>query len=290
PLTILPQVNRMELGFFETNINGLEVIAHLGDTDYFHTSLHLFLKENVGFYVSFNSLGKDGAAGTLRTALFQDFADRYFPAPRPVAGVDAKPSAEHAAAMAGNWTNSRGAQSSFLAALDFVGQTTLGADKKGELVTPLTDLDGKPRHWVEIAPYVWSDVNGHDLLSANVVDGRAVRWSFDLLSPFIVFDRIPWYQNGAWLRPLLGARIAALLLTVILWPVMALVRRSYRAPLVLDPVALRAYRLSKIAAVAILAGIGLWGVLFALMLKDTNNLSSRMDPLVWLAEIFGTIA
>ena len=53
----------MELGFFETNINGREVIAHLGDTDWFHTSLHLFLKENVGFYVSFNSPGKDGAAG-----------------------------------------------------------------------------------------------------------------------------------------------------------------------------------------------------------------------------------
>ncbi len=63
PLTILPPLNRMQLGFFETNINGHEVIGHLGDTDYFHTSLHLFLKEGVGFYVSFNSLGKDGAAG-----------------------------------------------------------------------------------------------------------------------------------------------------------------------------------------------------------------------------------
>ena len=48
----------MELGFFETNINGREVIGHLGDTDYFHTSLHLFLKENVGLYVSFNSPGR----------------------------------------------------------------------------------------------------------------------------------------------------------------------------------------------------------------------------------------
>ena len=79
PLTMLPPLNRMELGFFETNINGREVIAHLGDTQYFHTSLHLFLKENVGFYVSFNSPGKEGAAGGLRNALFQDFADRYFP-------------------------------------------------------------------------------------------------------------------------------------------------------------------------------------------------------------------
>ena len=97
PLTVLPPLNRMELGFFETNINDREVIAHLGDTEYFHTSLHLFLKENVGFYVSFNSLGKEAAAGSLRGALFQDFANRYFPAPRPESRVDAKAAAEHAA-------------------------------------------------------------------------------------------------------------------------------------------------------------------------------------------------
>ena len=65
PLTVIPPLNRMELGFFETNINGREVIAHLGDTEYFHTSLHLFLAEGVGFYVSFNSPGKQGAAGGL---------------------------------------------------------------------------------------------------------------------------------------------------------------------------------------------------------------------------------
>src|SRR5580658_7944294 len=76
PANVSARLNRMELGFFETNINGREVIAHLGDTEDFHTSLHLFLADNVGFYVSFNSLGKNGAAGELRGAMFQDFADR----------------------------------------------------------------------------------------------------------------------------------------------------------------------------------------------------------------------
>ncbi|MDB4899057.1 MAG: serine hydrolase, partial [Gemmatimonadetes bacterium] len=55
PLTLLPPLNRMELGFFETNINGREVIGHLGDTQDFHTSLHLFLDDSIGFYVSLNS-------------------------------------------------------------------------------------------------------------------------------------------------------------------------------------------------------------------------------------------
>jgi CubicO group peptidase (beta-lactamase class C family) len=290
PLTVLPPLNRMELGFFETNINGLEVIAHLGDTDYFHTSLHLFPKQNVGFYVSFNSLGKEGAAGSLRGALFQDFADRYFPAPQPQAAVDAKTSAEHAGLMSGAWANSRGSQTNFLAGIGLIGQTKLGVNKKGELVAPFPGLNGKPRHWIEIAPFVWFDQDGHDRLAAKVVDGKPVRWSFDLLSPFMVFDRVPWYADSAWLMPLLGVSLAALLLTALLWPVSAILRRRYAHALVLAPAAVRAYRWSKIAAIGILAGLGLWALIFMLILKDTGNLSSALDPLLWLAQLFGVLA
>jgi CubicO group peptidase (beta-lactamase class C family) len=291
PLTMLPPLNRMELGFFETNINGHEVIGHLGDSEYFHTSLHLFLKDNVGFYVSFNSLGKAGAAGNLRGALFQDFADRYFPASRPDSRVDAKTAAAHAALLSGTWANTRGSQSNFLAGVGFVSQLKVGVDKKGELQIPeLTGLNAKPRHWVEIEPFVWLDADSHDRLAAKVIDGNAVRWSFDLLSPFMVFERVPWYANSAWLKPLFFASLAALLLTAVLWPITAWVRRSYRVPLRLEPAALRAYRLSKLGAILILAGLGLWTLTLALMLKDNNNLDGRLDPLLWLDEIFGTLA
>ena len=290
PLTMLPPLNRMELGFFETNINGLEVIGHLGDTDYFHTSLHLFLKENVGFYVSFNSLGKDGAAGELRGALFQDFADRYFPAAPPKAGVDEKTAAAHAALMSGAWAVSRGSQSNFLAGVGFISQIKVGAGKKGELVLPFPGLNGKPRHWIEIAPFVWADRDGHDRAAAQVIDDKPVRFSFDLLSPFMVFERVPWYANSIWLLPLFGIGVAALLLTALVWPVAALVRRRYRAPLALPPASLRAYRWSRIAAVAVLAALALWLLIFTLIIKDTNSLNGRLDPLLVIAQLFGALA
>ncbi len=291
PLTLLPPMNRMELGFFETNINGREVIGHLGDTEYFHTSLHLFLQENVGFYVSFNSLGKEGAAGGLRSALFQDFADRYFPGPRPTPPVDAKAAAADAALMAGRWTNTRNSQSNFLAIVALLEQVKVGPGKKGELIVPdLTGLNGQPRRWVEIAPFVWLDTESHDRLAAKVVDGRPVRWSFDLLSPFMVFERVPWYANGAWLTPLLVASVVALLLTAILWPVTYWVRRRYQAPLALDGASLNAYRWSKIAAILILLALGLWTVTVLVMFKNNNYLDGRLDPLLWLDEIFGTVA
>ncbi|HKD55377.1 MAG TPA: serine hydrolase domain-containing protein, partial [Steroidobacteraceae bacterium] len=291
PLTVMPEVNRMELGFFETNINGQEVIAHLGDTEFFHTSLHLFLKPSVGFYVSFNSLGKEGAAGELRSALFQDFADRYFPAPRPEQRVDAKTAAADVALLSGSWANSRASQTSFLAFLGFLGQTKVGVDGKGELqVAGLNGLNGKPRHWVEIAPFVWLDSGSHDRLSAKVVDGKPVLWSFDLLSPFMVFERVPWYANSAWLKPLLLVSVAVLLLTAVFWPVTAWVRRRYKAPLLLAPAELKAYRLSRIGAILVLAGLAVWGLLVAMLLKDFTRADSSSDPFLWFAEIFGTVA
>jgi CubicO group peptidase (beta-lactamase class C family) len=293
PLTILPRLDRMELGFFETNINGREVIAHLGDTDWFHTSLHLFLKENTGLYMSFNSLGKDGAAGTLRNVLFQDFADRYFPAavPHPVTEqVGAKIQAEHAALMSGSWQVSRRSESNFLKVLGFIGQTKAGVNKKGELVLPFPGPNGKPRHWVEIASFVWQDVGGHDLASAKVVDGRPVRFSFNELSPFMVFDRVPWYANGSWLKPLLLVSFAALLLTVLVWPVAAIVRRRYRAPLALDAGSMSAYRWSRIGSLAIVVALCVWGVFIVLILNDTGSLGGRLDPLLILAQLLSVVA
>jgi CubicO group peptidase (beta-lactamase class C family) len=290
PLTLLPPLNRMELGFFETNINGHEVIGHLGDTETFHTSLHLFLKENVGFYVSFNSLGKEGAAGKLRGALFDDFADRYFPAKQDTQRVDAKTAANHAAMLAGTWVESRGSQSSFIAALGLLGQTKVAVNAKGELVVPFPGLNGKPRQWVETAPFVWQDTGSHYRLAAKVVDGKAVRFSFDMISPFIVLDRAPWYQNSSWLMPALCASLAALLLTTLLWPISAIVRRRYGATLALDPRSLRAYRLSKIGAALISAALIVWAVTITLMLKEVSNLGPKFDPIVRFAQLFGLIA
>ncbi|HEY4443420.1 MAG TPA: serine hydrolase domain-containing protein [Steroidobacteraceae bacterium] len=289
PLTVLPPLNRMELGFFETNINGREVIAHLGDTQNFHTSLHLFLKENVGFYVSFNSPGKEGAAGGLRGALFDDFADRYFPGDEKVARTDDKTAASHAAMLKGTWVNSRGSQSNFIAALGLVGQTKVSVDGKGELVLPFLGLNGKSRHWVETAPFVWRDTGSHERLAAKVVDGKVVRFSIDGISPFMVFDRAPWYKDSAWLIPLLCASLAALAMTAVMWPIAAIVRRRYGATLALDADVLRAYRLSKIAAILILAALGTWALTLARMIEDINNLGSTFDSAVRFAQIFAVI-
>ena len=189
--SLLPPLNRMELGFFETNVNGRDVIAHLGDTEGFHTSLHLYMGDGVGLYLSVNGGGRAGASNPLRNALFHDFSDRYFPSTLPPDGRVAPDLARrHAQMMAGSWDSTRRAESNFFAISNLLSQVKVSVNDKGELVIPaLVGANGRPREWVEIAPFVWRDKNGEDRLAARVVNDRVVRWSMDFMSPFMEIGR-----------------------------------------------------------------------------------------------------
>ena len=287
PLSLMPPLNRMELGFFETNINGREVIGHLGDTSAFHTSLHLFMKEGVGLYVSFNSPGKAGAVGALRTAVFEDFSDRYFPTLAPADGrVDAETAKRHAAMMVGTWTASRRADSSFLSVVyGLIGQAKITTGPQGELVVPsLLSPGGRPRQWVEIAPFVWRDVYGHERLAAKVIDGKVARWTFDLAAPFEVFLRVPAALSSAWLAPAAYVSIAVLLLTALYWPVTWYARRVYRTPHPLTGTALRAYRATRIMAAVEIALLAGWAALIAAIFNGGTP-SPAMDAALTGLEI-----
>ena len=75
-----PPLNGMALGFYHEDRNGHVIVGHAGDTDVFHSDLHLLLNDNVGIFLSFNSAGKDGAAHIVRSAFLPQFMDRYYPA------------------------------------------------------------------------------------------------------------------------------------------------------------------------------------------------------------------
>ena len=128
------------------------------------------------------------------------------------------------------------------------------------------------------------------VFAAKVADGKAVRFSIDEISPFMVFDRVAWYKDGAWLVPALCAGLGALAITVLLWPVAAIVRRRYGATLQLDPAGLRAFRWSKIGALLLPAGLGPWGWTVSRMLHDDSNLSAKFDSPLLFTQFLGAVA
>jgi len=290
--SLLPPLNRMELGFFETNVNGRDVIAHLGDTEGFHSSLHLYMGEGVGLYLSVNSGGRDGASNTLRSALFQDFSDRYFPTTLPADGrVAAQDAKRHAEMMVGSWQNSRRSVSNFFAVFNLLGQVKITLDEKGELVIPaLLGPNGRPREWVEIAPFVWRDRNSEDRLAAQVVNDKVVRWSMDFMSPFMVFEPVPFGANGAWLLPASGVALLVLALAVLAMPAGWIIRRRYKLGHLLERPARQAVLATRLSALAILAVLAGWAGIVAAFEATLDNATSTLDPWLWVLQVGGLLA
>jgi hypothetical protein len=105
-----------------------------------------------------------------------------------------------------------------------------------------------------------------------------------------VFLRPDAAHDGAWLMPSLYVSLTALLLTVVFWPITAIVRRRYRARLDLAAGAMRAYRASKIGALLVLLGLGAWMASVVSMFSDLNKTTAAFDPVIRFDQVFGFIA
>ncbi len=288
--TVIPPLNRMLLGFYENNINGHRVITHGGDTTYFHTELNLLPDDGVGLYISVNSLGKEGAAGPIRTTLFKEFSDRYFPAPLPEGSVDPKTAKEHAQLMAGRYTFTRRTHTTFLSLLNLLGEIQVSANNDGTItVNELKGTDEQPKKWREIAPFVWRNAAGGDRLAAKVENGRVVRFGYDEY-PFMLFEPVPWWWSSGWLLPLWIAGLVALALTTLAWPISALVRRRYGVKYELTGADARAHRLVRIAALLVVAVMLAWVFLAQLIETNLDWIGPRMDgPLILLRLLSGLV-
>lgn len=289
-LDMLPPLNRMVLGFYEDSINGHRVIAHAGDTQWFHSDLYLFLDDNIGLFVSFNSPGKEGVAGKIRSALFKGFANRYLPGPNAEGEVDNATATLHAQQMAGVYENSRRNDDGFTTMANLIGQIKVAPDGKGSITVPsITDLAGLPIQWREISPYVWRDINGNDRLAAHVVDGHVQRFSFEPVSPFMVFEPVPWWRSSAWLLPAFWVALGALALTVLAWPIAFFIRRHYGARYALKGRDARAHRWVRIAVLAVFAVLVAATAMLVAMLSNFDLLAPRNDWIVILLRVLALI-
>jgi CubicO group peptidase (beta-lactamase class C family) len=223
-----PVVDAMALGFYEQSRNGVRVIAHGGDLTAFHSELVLIPAAKVGLFISFNSSGKDNSVYKVRTAVYESFMDRYFPrqAPAPVAPpADAK---EHAAAVAGNYEGSRRADQNLFSFFYMFGQTPAQVLDDGSLVVNgLDGLNGEPKKFREVQPWLWQEEHGEQRMAATRdPQGRVVSLVPDGYGAIIVLQRPPLWRNKAWLAPaiLIAGSIVALALLI---RVVGFVRRRF---------------------------------------------------------------
>jgi CubicO group peptidase (beta-lactamase class C family) len=269
----------MGLGFYHLRRNGHRVIAHGGDTRWFHSQLELYLDHGVGLFFAVDGSGPSG----LRRHLSEAFAARYFPAP-PETRPETLPTArEHGGLVAGHYVPSRSSFTTLLSGTR-LAQLHLEVGDGDELTSAdFTDLADQPRRWREVRPFVWVDDSNGSHLSAVVRDGRVVMLSIDELAPILVWLPAPAWLSAAWTAPLLNLAILVVAGAVVSWPIGALVRRRYRAADDLSPRARVWFRRSRLgAALWVLAAAGA-GLVAYVMGEDPNAVGLRMDP--WLRAV-----
>lgn len=242
-----PGLPPMAYGFYHEDRNGHTIIGHGGDTQWFHSDLHLILDENVGLFVSQNSQGRPNS--DLREPLLKFFMDRYFPAPAPAPEPTLKTSKAHAKLVAGDYIVSRGSFTDILSIGSLLDQAVVTVNDDHTMsVNALKDFAGNPKKFREVRPFVFRDVHGTTLLVAKLKDGRVTEIATDAVPQVVTLTRAPWWRSVKLNLPLFVGMLAMLTLTVLFWPIKAILRWRYDRPFALQGRAAALYRLTRVAA------------------------------------------
>ena len=280
----LPSMNAMCLGFYEQWLDGHRSIGHGGDTISFHSNLHLILDANVGLFVSYNSPGR--AEIDPRGLLFNKFMERYFPAP-PSNEPTLASAAQDAASVAGSYEVSRRFETNVLAFTTVLGETKITVNPKDNTISMgAKGLNQQPERFREIAPMVFRQVDGNAKIAfAPDPSGRRIAY---IDYPFMVFQQIsnPLDKQGVNYF-ILGFSLTVIVLTLLLWPIAAMLRKHYGKPLSLEPSAKRLRLLVRLVCILIAAFVV---GLLVLLSKMDSPLTERSDFALHTLQVLGVLA
>jgi hypothetical protein len=289
-LQLVPGVPGMALGFWHEDRNGHDIIGHGGDTQWFHSDMHLILDRNVGLFISLNSAGNESLVTSVRREFFDGIMDRYFPA-ASATNAPALPSAKaDAEKIAGLYYLSRRSDSNFAVIASLAQQLPLRANADGTVSVPaLVDKNGIARKFRESAPDRWQEVNGMNVFVV-VKDGERIRYvTSDIFPQIFVLHRVPFFRSIYWVGTLLGASALMLVLTVLFWPIKAILRWRYSRPLGLSGRALTFYRLARVAALIDVLFLAGWTTFFLLSSLSLSYLDVGSDPYLRALQVLGVI-
>ncbi|MBS0274241.1 MAG: serine hydrolase [Proteobacteria bacterium] len=283
--TLAPGLNGFDLGFYEESRNGHHIIGHAGDTEAFHSDLHLILDANTGFFMSLNSAGKEGAAEAVRVAIFRAFLDRYFPYTPPAEKTVADPSKDDARVV-GYYIASR-RKDSALALLFQLGQTAVSEQPdKTITVEMLKDFSGAPKRWRNVGPLTYREAGGQAHLKfVTGDDGNIDYFTSDDFIPVELLQRTHGLYQLNDLKRFGLSTILVCALTVAIWFGGWIARRRFGRSLEMTDRQRRLRLGSRLGAMLYLAVVAGWvALLTAIQADETLLLGGRLSP--WLAALY----
>jgi CubicO group peptidase (beta-lactamase class C family) len=280
-----PMLCGLGLNFMEYSMNP-RIIGHGGDTIYFHSDMWLCPEARVGFFISYNSAGSKPGGG--RGEVLRAFINRYFPSPvQPKVDVDPNRAKVDGRAVSGVYEVTRRGETTFLKLLALLDQSSVHADREGVLtIEDMKNQRGELKKWREIAPLVYSEIDGPERIAFRRDASGAVR---EMLPFPAIYEgqRVPWYASKRFLTPVIGGNLALALLTILLWPVATVVRKRYQRPLFTTRSDRVLYLVSRVVCLCEVLLIVVPAIAFSRALENIAILGDAADPWLRLLHIFG---
>jgi len=225
-----PKLPGLGITFMEYLIDPVRIIAHGGDTVYFHSDMILVPDAHLGYFLSYNTLGKDVGGG--RGEVLRSLVNRYFPsAGQPKIDVDPDTAKSDGRAITGFYNGTRRGETTFLSILALADQSKVSSDKEGVLqIEGMKNQSGELKRWREVAPLIYREIDGLERIGFR----RDASGAIGEMLPFPAIyagQRVPWYVSKSVIGLQIGGSLVLALLTVLLWPVAVVIRKRYQRPL-----------------------------------------------------------
>jgi CubicO group peptidase (beta-lactamase class C family) len=281
-----PMICGLGICFMELWMDPVRVIGHGGDTVYFHSLMVLVPDAHLGYFISYNSLGKDTGGG--RGEVLRAFMNRYFPNPgQPKVNVDASTQKSDGRQVSGIYDGTRRGETTFLKLIALLDQFRVSSDKDGIItVEGNKNQSGELKKWKELAPLVYNEVDGSERIAFRADAFGSVREMFPYPAIY-EGQRVPWYASKTFVGLVMGGSLLLALLTLLLWPVAVLIRKRYQRPLFILKSDRVLYFLSRLVCLGELIFILTPIVAFSQGLEHIVILGDAINPWLWALHIFG---
>ena len=198
------------MGFYQDWRNHLHWIGHEGDLIAFHSLFFVEPTQKIVLFVSYNSAG---GGSEPRPEIINFFSDRYFPGAPAVEYL--KTPANQLKDIAGTYESTRRDDTTRFKLSTLFSQRSASVDKDGVLkIHGAHDLRNHPIKWKPIGKDLWrAEDDQQHLFAIRDAGNKVVRLAVDF--PGVQLQRVPWYENQAWVLIALWSSIGILVLVIL---------------------------------------------------------------------------
>lgn len=198
-------------GFWEYTIQGHRVIAHSGDTLWYHTLMALVPEKGVGLFFSTHSAGR---YGNPRMEVLENLLRRYFPG-KEKPPVQVNMTRVESARFCGSYRVTRASYSTIEKILTLFSSFTVRPGENSRLVV---SGSGRETQWLPVAPMRFSSPDGRsDLYFREDSRGRITHMFLERL-PHAALEKLDGTKSPGLHLLCLALGLFFFIVTLIRWP------------------------------------------------------------------------